>query len=150
MMSLNTISGAILKVQEYGASMPAATYAPVEKSGRTWYEVLTGAFTTRGGADSLLTSLRAAGRLDSISPGVVVRVPYVVLIDSVPKSATIPDLLENLRMRKWPVYALEQANGRVWVVAGAFETHALADTYADEIRAAGFQAGVVLRQGRVH
>jgi len=80
-MSVNTIAGAILKANAYGASMPAVTFAPVEKSGQPWFEVLTGAYTTRGGADSLLTSLRAAGNLDSISPGVVVRVPQAVRVD---------------------------------------------------------------------
>jgi hypothetical protein len=149
MLSANTLPGAILRLQEYGTSMPAATFAPVEKSGRTWYEVLTGAYTTRGGADSLLTSLRAAGRLDSIS-GVVVRVPYAVLIDSVRPAATISDLLSSLRMRQWPVYALDQRTGWVWIVAGAFETRSQADSYFEELRAAGQPLGVVLRKGRVH
>jgi hypothetical protein len=150
MLSANTQAGAILKLQDLGVSMPAATYAPVVKSGTTWYEVLTGAHTTRGGADSLLTSLRAAGRLDSISPGVVVRVPYAVLIDSVRKSATISDLLASLRMRQLPVYALEQSNGWVWIVAGAFETRPQADAYCETVRAVEIpDAAVVLRQGRM-
>ena len=129
--------------------MPAVTYAPVEKSGQPWFEVLTGAFTTRGGADSLLTSLRSEGRLDSITPGVVVRVPYAVLIDSVRQSTTINELLASLRMRQLPVYALAQRNGWVWVVAGAFETRAQADSYSEKIRASGQPADVVLRQGRM-
>ena len=149
MLSANTLPGAILRLNEYGTSMPAATFAPVEKSGRTWYEVLTGAYTTRGGADSLLTSIRAAGRLDSIS-GVVVRVPYAVLIDSVRPAATISDLLSSLRMRQWPVYALDQRTGWVWIVAGAFETRAQAESYFEELRATGQPLGVVLRKGRVH
>ena len=149
MMSANTLAGANLKFREFGSSMPAVTYAPVEKSGQTWYEVLTGAYTTRGGADSLLTSLRSAGRLDSLSPGVVVRVPYAVFIDSVRMSATISDLLASLRMRALPVYALEQDNGWVWVVAGAFETRSLAEKYAETIRTSGHPADVVFRQGRM-
>jgi hypothetical protein len=146
---VTTLPGAILELQKYGLSMPAATFSPVEKSGRTWYEVLTGAYTTRGGADSLLTSIRAAGRLDSIS-GVVVRVPYAVLIDSVRPAATISDLLSSLRLRQWPVYALDQRSGWVWIVAGAFETRSQADSYFEELRATGQPLGVVLRQGRVH
>jgi hypothetical protein len=150
MMSANTRAGAMLKLQDYWTTMPAATFSPVDKSGRMWYEVLTGAFTTRGGADSLLTSLRAAGRLDSIAPGVVVRVPYAVLIDSVRQAATNSDLLTNLRTgRQWPVYALEQKNGWIWIVAGAFESRSLADNYFEELRATGQPLGVVLRHGRV-
>lgn len=129
--------------------MPAATFAPVEKSGKTWYEVLTGAFITRGGADSLLTSLRSAGNLDSVSPGVVVRVPYAVLIDSVRVSGTVSDLVASLRMRQLPVYALSQRNGWVWVLAGAFETRSQADSYCEKIRASGQPADVVIRQGRM-
>jgi hypothetical protein len=149
MLSANTQKAASLRMQEFGESTPATTFAPVEKSGRPWFEVLSGAYTTRGGADSLLTSLRAEGRLDSISPGVVVRVPYAVLIDSVRGSALTPDLLANLRLRQLPVYALEQRNGWVWVVAGAFETRAQAEAYAETIRARGQPADVVLRQGRM-
>ena len=149
MLSANTQRAAILRMQEFGESTPATTFAPVEKSGRPWFEVLSGAYTTRGGADSLLTSLRAEGRLDSISPGVVVRVPYAVLIDSVRGSALTPDLLANLRLRQLPVYALEQRNGWVWIVAGAFETRAQAEAYAETIRARGQPADVVLRQGRM-
>jgi hypothetical protein len=148
LLSANTQAGAILKLQEYGSSMPAATYAPVEKSGTTWFEVLTGAFTTRGGADSLLTSLRSTGSLDSLSPGVVVRVPYAVLIDSVRQTATVDDLVVSLRMRSLPVYALAQRNGWVWVLAGAFETRAQADLFCERIRASGQPADVVLRKGR--
>jgi hypothetical protein len=147
-MSANTAQAAILNLQRFGTSMPAATYAPVEKSGQTWYEVLTGAYTTRGGADSLLTSLRSAGSLDSIH-GVVVRVPYAVIIDSVRKSTTISDLLVSLRLRQLPVYALEQRNGWVWVIAGAFETRSQADAYAEKLRATGQQADVVFRKGRM-
>jgi hypothetical protein len=148
LLSANTQAGAILKLQEYGTSMPASTYAPVEKSGTTWFEVLTGAYTTRGGADSLLTSLRSAGSLDSLSPGVVVRVPYAVLIDSVRQTTTVDDMVASLRMRSLPVYALVQRNGWVWVLAGAFESRAQADVFCERIRASGQPADVVLRKGR--
>lgn len=151
MMSVNTRAGAMIKLNDYWTSMPAATFAAVEKSGRIWYEVLTGAYPTRGGADSLLTSLRAEGRLDSIAPGVVVRVPYAVLIDSVRQAATINDLLKNLRTgRQWPVYALQQKSGWVWIVAGAFETRSQAETYFEEMGTTEHPLGVVLRQGRMY
>jgi hypothetical protein len=150
MKSLNTQAGAILELGTFGRSMPAATFAPVETDGTTWYEVLTGAYTTRGGADSLLTSLRAAKRLESLS-GVVVRVPYAVLVDSVRPSATISEQLKSLFVgRKWPVYALDQKSGWVWIVAGAFGDREKADSYFESMRASGPVIGVVLRQGRMH
>jgi hypothetical protein len=150
-MSANTQGGATLKLQENGDSLPAATYSPVEISGRVWYKVLTGAFATRAGADSLLASLRNAGRLDSLA-GIVVRAPYAVLIDKVPQSSTISDMLANLRVgRQLPVYAMEQRDGMVWFLAGAFETHSQAERYAEKIRAAdpSILAEIVIRKGRM-
>lgn len=149
-MAANTQAGAILKLQENSGSLPAATYSPVEIAGRTWFKVLAGAYATRAGADSLLTSLRASGLLDSLSPGEVVRVPYAVRVDSVRRSETVDDLLTSLRTgRQLPVYALEQEGGWVWIVAGAFETRSAADAYAEKIRAGGQPAMLVLRQGRM-
>jgi hypothetical protein len=150
-MSANTQGGANLKLQENGDSLPAATYSPVEISGRIWYKVLAGAYTTRAGADSLLGSLRSSGRLDSLA-GIVVRAPFAVLIDSMPQSSTISDVLANFRDgRQQPVYALKQRNGWVWILTGAFETRSQAEWYAEKVRASvqGAIADVVIRQGRM-
>jgi hypothetical protein len=150
-MSANTQAGANLKLQENGDSLPAATYSPVEISGRIWYKVLAGAYTTRAGADSLLGSLRSSGRLDSLA-GIVVRAPFAVLIDSIPQSSTISDVLANFRDgRQQPVYALKQRNGWVWILTGAFETRSQAEWYAEKVRASvqGAIADVVIRQGRM-
>ena len=149
-MAANTQAGAILKLQADGISLPASTYAPVEIAGTTWYKVLAGAYITRGGADSLLTSLRAGGLLDSLSPGIVVRVPYAVRVDSVRNAPTVADLLASLRSgRKLPVYALAQQSGWVWILAGAFETRSQAEAYVEKVRADGHTAELVLRQGRM-
>lgn len=150
-MAANTQAGAILKVQEDSRLMPAATFAPVEIQGRTWYKVLTGAYTTRGGADSLLSALRTGGLLDSLSPGVVVRVPFAVRIDSIPKSATVSEYLKGLRDgRRLPAYALDQENGWVCVFVGAFETRSQADSYAERLRAQGISAAeLAFRKGRM-
>jgi hypothetical protein len=146
----NTQAGAILKVQEDSPSMPAATFAPVEvQGGVTWYKVLAGAFMTRGGADSLLSALRTGGQLDSLS-GVVVRVPYAVRIDSIRKSSTVAEHLRGLRDgRRLPAYALEQDNGWLWVMVGAFETRSQADSYAEKLRADGYPAELTIRKGRM-
>lgn len=149
-INANTQAGAILKVQEDGPSMPAATFSPVEVQGRTWYKVLAGAFTTRGGADSLLNSLRTGGLLDSVSPGVVVRVPFAVRIDSIRKSETVSDHLKGLRDgRRLPAYGLDQENGWIWVLVGAFETRSQADSYAEKLRAEGYPAELAFRKGRM-
>ena len=148
-MAANTQAGAILKLQEHGSSLPAATYAPIAIQGTTWFKVVAGAFATRGGADSLLASLRADRLLDS-TEGVVVHMPFSLRIDSVRAAATVSDLLAQLRVgRNLPVYALLQRNGWVWVMVGAFETRSQADMYAETLRSVGLTPQLVYRQGRL-
>jgi septal ring-binding cell division protein DamX len=146
--SANTQSGAILTLQRNRGALPAATYAQVTIGGTTWYKVLTGAFATRGGADSLLQSLRESKVVDS-TLGIVVRVPYALRIDSLRSSATVGDALASLVMGRLPAYALEQKSGWVWIMVGAFETVSQADAYAETLRAVDLTPQLVLRKGRM-
>jgi hypothetical protein len=149
-MAANTRAGAILKLQQHGLLLPAATYAPVEIQGTTWYKVVAGAFPTRSGADSLLASLREQKLLDS-TEGVVVHVPFSLRIDSVRNSTTVDDMLAQLRVgRNLPVYALVQRNGAVWVMVGAFETRSEADAYAEMLRSINLVPQIVYRKGRMY
>jgi septal ring-binding cell division protein DamX len=149
-MAANTRAGAILKLQQHGLLLPAATYAPVEIQGTTWYKVVAGAFPTRSGADSLLAALRDQKLLDS-TEGVVVHVPFSLRIDSVRNSTTVDDMLAQLRVgRNLPVYALVQRNGAVWVMVGAFETRSEADAYAETLRSINLVPQVVYRKGRMY
>lgn len=147
--SANTQAGAILKLQENRGSLPAATYAQVTIGGTAWYKVVTGAFTTRGGADSLLQSLRASKVVDSTGGSIVVRVPYAIRIDSLKASGTVGDALASLTIGRLPAYALEQKSGWVWILVGAFETASQADAYAETLRAFNFTPQLVLRKGRM-
>jgi hypothetical protein len=147
--SANTQSGAILTLQRNRGSLPAATFAEVTISGTLWYKVLTGAFTTRGGADSLLESLRQDKVVDS-TLGIVVRVPYAVRVDSIKASGSVGDALASLSIgRRLPAYALQQKSGYVWVLVGAFETASQADAYAETLRAVDMTPQIVLRKGRM-
>lgn len=58
LMAANTQAGAILKLQQDGKDLPAATFAPVMIQGARWFKVVSGAFVNRAGADSLLDGLR--------------------------------------------------------------------------------------------
>ena len=148
-MAANTQAGAILKLQEHGSALPAATYAPVAIQGTTWFKVVAGAYTTRGGADSLLAVLRADRLLDS-TEGVVVHVPFSLRLDSVRVADTMGDALAQLRIgRNLPVYALIQRNGWAWVMVGAFETRSQADKYSEMLRSVGQRPELVYRKGRV-
>ena len=148
LMAANTQAGANLMLTGKVALLPAATYAPVAVNGKTWFNVLAGAYATRGGADSLLTLLRATRQLDSTN-GVVVRVPYALRINIMKDSPT--DYLASIRLgRSIPAYALYQRDGSAWIMVGAFENSSQADSYAQTLRAAGLEPQLVLRQGRTY
>jgi hypothetical protein len=148
-MTSNTQTAAILKLQELGSRLPGVTYAPVTTpQGTQWFRVLAGASRTVAGAESLLASIRSGGLLDS-TEGVVVHVPYSVKLDSVPASATVNEYLAQLKVgRSLPVYPLMQDNGLVWVMVGAFDTPSQANAYAETLREVGLTPQVVRRHGR--
>jgi hypothetical protein len=147
--SANTQSGAILTLQRNSGVLPAATFAEITIGGTLWYKVITGAYLTRGGADSLLASLRESKVIDS-TLGIVVRVPYAIRIDSIKASGSVRDALASLSIgRRVPAYALQQKSGWVWVLVGAFETASQADAYAETLRAVDMTPQIVLRKGRM-
>jgi hypothetical protein len=87
LVAANTQSGAILKLQQDGNNVPTETFSPAQVQGATWYKVVSGAYTTRAQADSLLRALRQRKLLDR-SSGTIVRLPFAFLIDSgLPPSA---------------------------------------------------------------
>jgi hypothetical protein len=138
-----------LTLQRNSGELPAATFAELTIGGTHWYKVITGAFLTRGGADSLLASLRESKVIDS-TLGIVVRVPYAVRIDSIKASGSVGDALASLLIgRRVPAYALQQKSGWVWVLVGAFETASQADAYAETLRAVDLTPQIVLRKGRM-
>jgi hypothetical protein len=141
----NTQAGAILDVQEYRKNLPAATFSPVLIQGAEWFNILSGAFPTPAGADSLLQSLRQRGYLTQ-DAGKVVHVPLAFLIDSATPAA-VNNMIDAYS--RVPVYALRQDNGKVWLLVGGFETADQAALYANSVRSnAGTQPVLVYRKGR--
>ncbi len=141
----NMQAGAILKLQQDGKNLPAETFSPVLVNGRTWFRVLTGAYSDSAGADSLLASL---GRRHLLVGGEhVVRVPYAFLIDTVPEPAAAR-MVATYVERGEPVYALRQPNGKVWLLAGAFASPEQASLYTQSLRASGTAPVLVYRTGR--
>jgi hypothetical protein len=144
----NTQAGAILRLQQDGKNMPAATFAPVLEHGMRWFKVMSGALADRGAADSLLLDLRRRGLLDA-RDGFVVRAPFAFLIDSNVPAPAVPGLLATYLDRGQPVYALRQPNGKAWLLAGAFESREEAALYAESLRRSGPPGPVlVYRKGR--
>jgi hypothetical protein len=147
LVAANTQSGAILKLQQDGNSVPAETFAPAMVQGATWYKVVSGAYAARSQADSLLRTLRQRKLLDR-SSGTVVRLPFAFLIDSGVPPAAVPGVLSMYGFRGQPVYALQQANGSAWLLVGAFESVGQSMLYASSLRASGIKPVLVYRKGR--
>jgi len=143
----NTEAGAILKLQENGKNLPAATFSPVLIQGSRWFKVVGGAFINRGSADSLLAVLRQRKIVEPGS-GSVVRLPFAFLIEVV-TAAAVPGMLAAHADHGIPVYALRQDDGSAWLLAGAFETTDQASLYAESLRASGITPKLVYRKGRM-
>lgn len=147
LMAANTPAGAILKLQQDGTKMPAATFSPVLIQGARWYKVIAGAFATPAGADSLLANLRRQKLLDAGS-GSVVRVPLAFRIDSGVPAAAVPGMLKSFADRGLPVYALRQDDGTAWLLAGAFESIDQSVLFAESLRGPDVKPVLVYRKGR--
>ncbi len=148
LMAANTQAGAILKLQQDGKNLPAATFAPVlDSQGSRWYKVIGGAYADRAGADSLLAELRRRKVVDATS-GSVVRLPFAFLIDSAVSAAAVPNMVAQYADRGQPVYALRQGNGTAWLLIGAFESIDQSGLYAESLRASGITPVLVYRKGR--
>jgi hypothetical protein len=147
LLAANTQAGAILKLQQDGKNLPAATFSPVLIQNARWFKVIAGAFTRRPEADSLLTVLRRRRVVDAGS-GTVVRLPLAFLIDSGVPSGAVAGMVATYADRGQPVYALRQPNGSAWLFAGAFESPAQSSLYAESLRASGITPVLVYRKGR--
>jgi hypothetical protein len=147
LMAANTQAGAILKLQQDGKYLPGATFAPITIGGARWYQVIAGAFPARSGADSLLAMLRRRHVVDD-SGGAVVRLPFAFLIDSGVPAAAVTGMVASYADRGQPVYALRQANGTAWLLAGAFESPDQSTVYAESLHASGTAPVLVYRKGR--
>jgi len=147
LVAANTQSGAILKLQQDGNNVPAETFSPAQVQGATWYKVVSGAFTGRAQADSLLRALRQRKLLDR-SSGTVVRLPFAFLIDSGLPPAAVPGVISMWGFRGQPAYALQQANGSAWLLVGAFESVGQSALAVPSLRSAGIKPLLVYRKGR--
>jgi hypothetical protein len=142
-----TPAGAILRLQQIGAAAPSGTYAPIPDRSDGAYAVFTGAFNKSNDADALLRSLRAHGQL-SETGGTVVRLPLAFLIErDVPAAAAAGRVAASVA-RGLPAYALRQADGTAWILAGAFAAAADTASLARTLRDAGLHVTLAYRTGR--
>lgn len=150
-VAANTFAGANSVLRNDGklSPFPAPTISPVQLGGGTlWYKAVVGAWRLRGGADSLLAALRAS-RVVRSENGLVVRVPYALLLaDSVARDMVAHEV-DVWRGRGITAYALLQDDGSARLYAGAFETPAQAAPLAASVRDAGTVPVVAFRTGRM-
>ena len=144
LMAANTQAGAILKLQNDGKKLPAATFAPAIIQGVRWFKVVSGAFATYAGADSLLALLKQRNLLRS---GNVVRLPFAYRIDSGVPVKAVPAMVAAYGDRGQPVYALQQVDGTAWLLVGAYESPEQALLYRESLPS-GTQPVLVYRKGR--
>jgi hypothetical protein len=145
LIAANMQAGAILKLQQDGKNLPAATFSPVIIQGVRWFRVVSGAFATSAGADSLLDRLRQRKLL---SAGSVVRLPFAFRIDSGVPASAVPAMVANYVDHGQPAYALRQADGTAWLLIGAYESPEQASLYRESLPS-GTRPVLVYRKGRL-
>jgi hypothetical protein len=140
----NMQAGAILRWQRDGKNLPASTFSPVIIQGVRWFKVVSGAFATVAGADSLLARLKTQ---DLVRDGSVVRLPFAFRIDSGVPANAVPVLIDTYGQHGQPVYALRQADGTAWLLVGAYESPEQASLYLESLPS-GTRPVLVYRKGR--
>jgi hypothetical protein len=142
----NGLSGAILDLNAKFATLPATSYGLSLRS--RLFELVSGAYPTRGGADSLLADLRAR-RILAANEGSVLVLPFAFLVQGNVAAAEVPTRLRRASARALPMYALRQPNGTVNLYFGAYESPQQAALAVPAVRKAGFEPALVYRIGRV-
>lgn len=153
-LAANTAEGANFEIVRHGGMMPAATISvvPIGETDAIWYKVFAGAFRDSAQADRLLASLRRRGIVQE-TDGSVVRVPFALLVDSVPAEADARsksmDKIHGYAARGLAIYALAQPDGSMRLYAGAFENPQQSSLAATALRVAGVTPLLQYRTGRV-
>jgi hypothetical protein len=143
----NGLAGAILQLNDKFAALPATSYGLSLRS--RLFELVSGAYPTRAGADSLLADLRAR-RVLAPGAGSVLPLPYAFMVQANVPAAEVPARLKQwTAARAQPVYALRQPNGTANLYFGAFESPQQAALAVPGVRKAGLTPSLVYRIGRV-
>ncbi|MGH7668830.1 MAG: hypothetical protein ACRENQ_04995 [Gemmatimonadaceae bacterium] len=143
----NTAAGAILWLRTVRAYAPVGTYVPMTDPVPGGYRIVAGAYADSNDADALLRTLRAHGQLSETS-GTVVQVPLAYLIERDVAADAAAARVAAFAARGLPVYGLRQADGRVWLYAGAFASAADTTLLGNALRSAGMHPTLAYRTGR--
>jgi hypothetical protein len=139
--------GAILDLHGRYANVPAGTYGLVLRT--RYFQLASGAYQTRAGADSLLAQLRAQ-RVLAPGFGSVTSLPYAFLVQAnVPAAQVAARVKRASAAGGQPVYALRQPDGTANLYFGAYESPQEAALAVPAVREAGLTPTLVYRIGRV-
>jgi hypothetical protein len=146
-LTFNTQAGALLELQQNGATLRAGTFTPVLIRESSWFRVVAGAYPDSASASALLDTLRARGG-DVGRKAFVERFPYALLIERDVPDSSVASRVAFWRARDQPVYALLQPDGTSRVYAGAFKEPDESLLLADALRANGVSPTLAYRTGR--
>ena len=146
--SFATQAGAVMELEAQQSVLPAATFVPMVDGDVRWFPLVGGAYVDKGGADSLLVTLRRQG-MDPKRWAVIKWRPLALMVHSNVPADSAVDAVTAYVERGLPVYALRQADGSANLYAGAFESPDQATPLADALRASGLTPTLVYRTGRV-
>jgi hypothetical protein len=143
----NGLAGAILDLRGRYATVPAGTYGRALRT--RYFQLVSGAYPARTGADSLLAQLRAQ-RVLAPGFGSVTSLPYAFLVQANVPAAEVPARVKRRAAGSGqPVYALRQPDGTANLYFGAFESPQEAALAVPAVRKAGMTPTLVYRIGRV-
>ncbi|MEP6778643.1 MAG: hypothetical protein ABJC26_02045 [Gemmatimonadaceae bacterium] len=131
-------------------SFPALAVSPVILGGKdsvVWFRLTVGASEDEGTADALLARLRAAKVLGPTT-GSIYQLPYALRLTEKLTPETSVGVLADFGKRGISAYALKQADGKVSIFTGAFESVEQSAYLADSLRTQGVTAVLVYRTGR--
>lgn len=150
MGSVNSATGALMRVRQAVDYVPVPTYSPVQlgEAAALWYRLLAGAFVAQGSADSLLLVLRERGVIPA-GTGRVVRAPWAWVLEEGLSPELVDDKLFLWRQLGLPAYGLQSAQGLVSIYAGAFETDAEARLFAPVLDSLDIHATLRMRVGSI-
>ncbi|HRN54198.1 MAG TPA: hypothetical protein PK788_11920, partial [Gemmatimonadaceae bacterium] len=148
LVAANSLSGANSGLTSRGDSYPIPTVAPVllGSAPTVWYRAMVGAWASKAEAEAWLDHQRALGLVRS-GVGRVREAPFALQLFEGPREEALAQSLQ-LGSEDVHVYVLETSDGRVRVLAGAFESASQALWFAAQLHERGLSPQLAYRTGR--